>query len=135
MGRGEGEGGRSWDYHLEKFYCTVSSELLFRFAVKFSFRCTVWKLGGFFLLICLAQGQPGRGETGVCAGLVLESIEGVMLTLSSSGRDLEWQPDLITWRSLEGVLCDLQQERSCSSVLGETHKQKTSRKKWMRSSG
>lgn len=40
----------------------------------------------------------------MCAGLVLESIEGVLLSSSSARRDLEQQPDLITWRSLEGAV-------------------------------
>lgn len=38
------------------------------------------------------------------AGLVLESIEGVMVSLSSARWDLEWQPDFIAWRSLEGAV-------------------------------
>lgn len=45
-----------------------------------------------------------EGEARMCAGLVLESIEGVLLSSSSAKRDLEWQPDLITWRSLEGAM-------------------------------
>lgn len=38
------------------------------------------------------------------AVLVLESIEGVMLSSLAARWDLEWQPDLITWRSLEGAV-------------------------------
>ena len=52
----------------------------------------------------LTQGQLGRGEARMCAGLVLESIDGVLLSSSSARWDLEWQPDLITWRSLEGAV-------------------------------
>lgn len=40
----------------------------------------------------------------MCAELVLESIVGVMLSSSFARQDLEWQPDLITWRSLEGAM-------------------------------
>ena len=52
----------------------------------------------------LTQGQLGSGETRMCAGLVLESIVGVLLSSSSARWDLERQPDLITWRSLEGAV-------------------------------
>lgn len=58
----------------------------------------------FFSIVMLTQGQLGSGETRMCAGLVLESIVGVLLSSSSARWDLEWQPDLITWRSLEGAV-------------------------------
>lgn len=35
---------------------------------------------------------------------VLESIKGVIFTSSFARWDPEWQPDLITWRSLEGAV-------------------------------
>ena len=52
----------------------------------------------------LTQGQLGRGETRMCAGLALESNDGVLLSSSFARWDLEWQPDLITWRSPEGAV-------------------------------
>lgn len=101
-----GEGGRSQDYHLEKFsYCSVSSEMISRLCSKIQFQmCCLEVKRFFFSIVMLTQGQLGSGETRMCAGLVLESIVGVLLSSSSARWDLEWQPDLITWRSLEGAV-------------------------------
>ena len=100
------------------------------FVLKSHFRCVVWKLRDFFLLLCLAQGQLGRGETRMCAGLVLESIEGVLLSSSSARRDLEWQPDLITWRSLEGAVIWSRRGAADQSLGKHRNRRPKCRKKW-----
>lgn len=53
-------------------------------------------------MLWVVQGLQGRGEARVCVVLVLESIEGVMLSSSATRWDFESQSELITWRSLEG---------------------------------
>lgn len=49
-----------------------------------------------YYYVCVAQGQLGRGESRVRAGLVLENIEGVILSSPSARWDPEQEPDLIT---------------------------------------
>lgn len=98
--------GRRWDYHLQKFsYCSVNFALIVRLCSKIWFSMHCLEVGRLFSYHCVwLKTNWAEGKSRVRAGLVLESIEGVMVSLSSARWDLEWQPDFIAWRSLEGAV-------------------------------
>ena len=100
------------------------------FVLKSRFRCVVWKLGDFFPIVMLTQGQLGRGETRMCAGLALESNDGVLLSSSFARWDLEWQPDLITWRSPEGAVIWSWRGATDQSLGKQRNRRPNCRRKW-----
>lgn len=88
------------------------------FVLKSSFRCVVWKLRDFFFsIVMLTQGQLGSGETRMCAGLVTQSIVGVLLS-SSSAEVGSWVARF-NYLEVTGRCCDLKLERGYRSEPGK----------------